>query len=290
MIRTLKSIADMNVPKDVILQVIVVDNDVSPTAKPMIKAFQDTADFPVIYAHKPAGNISIARNGALEISKARFLAFIDDDETVSRDWLMHLLDTQAQTGAGVVLGPVQATYMPHAPKWMKQGVFHDTKPVWVNGQIQTGYTCNVLLDRDQMAFNDLTFDLEKGQTGGEDTSFFHQLFERDVLFAFAPQAVVSEAVPDIRATLKWLAERRKRMGQTQAEVYYQDLGLAGKCKVLALSAAKIAFCMVGAALTIPLAHKRNAWFLRGMLHVGVISALFGARAITPYGLADKTAG
>ncbi|WP_208347747.1 glycosyltransferase [Pseudaestuariivita rosea] len=289
MVDALASLNALQVPEGHEVRVIVVDNDTEPTAKAAVQSYAETAPFAVVYLHRPAGNISIARNGALDQSDAPLMAFIDDDEVVTRDWLVHLVQTHRDTGAGVVLGPVDATYLDSAPGWMKRGAFHNTRPVWVKGQIKTGYTCNVLLDRGQAAFDGLRFDLNKGRTGGEDTDFFSTLFDRGVAFAYAAQALVTEVVPEHRAQLSWLAERRRRMGQTQAAVYYMDRPLSGRIKAMALSVAKAGFCMAGALLMYPIAHRKNAWYLRGMLHIGVLGAMLGGKTVVPYGLSDTTA-
>jgi hypothetical protein len=50
-------------------------------------------------------------------------------------------------GAEVVLGPVDPVYPEDAPDWMRATSVHATRPVHVRGEIRTGYTCNVLIDR-----------------------------------------------------------------------------------------------------------------------------------------------
>ncbi|WP_163535897.1 glycosyltransferase, partial [Klebsiella pneumoniae] len=76
----------------------------------------------------------------LDASAAGFVAFIDDDETASPGWLVELLAMADATGAAAVLGPVRAHYHADAPDWMRKGDFHSTLPVWVQGEIRTGYT------------------------------------------------------------------------------------------------------------------------------------------------------
>ena len=60
----------------------VIDNAENPTAHKYFTTNQD-----VTFHHAPKKNISIARNAALKISKREFLAFMDDDQIASPNWL-----------------------------------------------------------------------------------------------------------------------------------------------------------------------------------------------------------
>src|SRR5262249_36658331 len=150
----------------------------------------------------------------LKNSNGDFLAFIDDDETVSKEWLTELLAVALQSGADAVLGPVRAVYSNEAPGWMRKGDFHSITPIWVKGEIRTGYTCNVLLRRASPRVAGRRFNLARGQTGGEDTEYFTHLHRAGGTIAFAPKAVVHEIVPSNRARFSWLTKRRFRAGQT----------------------------------------------------------------------------
>ena len=71
-------------------------------------------------------------------------------------------------------------------------------------------TSNVLLDL--AALRGLAFDEAHGLSGGGDLVFFSRLFERGVAMAWAELARVREEVPRERASLAWLARRRRRVG------------------------------------------------------------------------------
>src|SRR5690606_3853758 len=146
--------------------------DVEPSAAELVQAMRPFSPFEITYVHCPQANISIARNACLNESDGDYLAFIDDDEMAPVNWLADLFATILMTGADAVLGPVQAGYRADAPKWMRLGDFHSTRPVWVAGRIRTGYTCNVLLDMRAPSVAGRRFDLALGQSGGEDTQFF----------------------------------------------------------------------------------------------------------------------
>ena len=201
---TLRSIAAMDMPSGFDIRVIVADNDDAPTAEPLVTTLARELKLPVTYRHCPARNISIARNACLDASTSDFVAFLDDDETASSRWLASLVATAEASAATAVLGPVRALYGSDAPDWMRKGDFHSTLPVWVRGEIRTGYTCNVLLRMGDMSLHDRRFSLARGQTGGEDTEFFDDMVKAGGRIAFSPEAWVDEVVPRARAAFDWL--------------------------------------------------------------------------------------
>jgi succinoglycan biosynthesis protein ExoM len=287
--QTLLSLAVLSVPMGTRVRVIVADNDVTPSALARVDAMRSAVPFEIAYVHCPASNISIARNACLDHATGHFMAFIDDDETASEDWLAELMATADQTGADAVLGPVRAIYPNTAPGWMRRGDFHSTLPVWVGGRIVTGYTCNVLLRRNAPSLTGRRFNLALGKSGGEDTEFFSHMTGAGGRIAFAEDALVFEPVPTSRASLPWLAKRRFRFGQTHGRLLQETSATPKRWKSIALAGTKAAYCFAVAVALAPLPVQRNRYGLRGIMHAGVVSGLLGVREIQQYGSLETTA-
>lgn len=276
--QTLRSLAALELPHGLEMRVIVADNDIWPTARKLVEA--SALPFGVRYIHCPASNISLARNACLDMATGDFLAFMDDDSTVSPQWLTELVETASTTGADAVLGPVHSVYASSAPSWMRRGDFHSTKPVWTDGEIRTGYSGNVLLDRASPHIRGRHFNLALGRSGGEDTEFFSHLHQSGGRIAYAPDAAAYEPVTQNRQQFSWLAKRRFRSGQTHGRLLAAKHALLPQA-CLAVAKAVLSF---GAALAFaPVAHLRNRQVLRGVMHAGVVSGLFGVREIHLYG-------
>ena len=274
--RTLRSIAQLaNGGHE--LRIIIADNDHEPSARTLVDELRLELPFPLTYVHAPAANICVARNACLDHADADFVAFVDDDELVTPGWIAALMDKATVSGAAAVLGPVRALYGPDAPRWMAEGDFHSTLPVFVGGIIRTGYTCNVLI-RWRAPFSALRFDPALGQSGGEDTAFFYRLTALGGTIAYAPDALVEEPVPPERATMAWLVRRRLRFGQTHGMLH-----AGSRARALAIVAAKVGYCGVLTALTAfsPVLRRRN--WLRAVLHVGVAGGILGLRQAAHYG-------
>ncbi|MBB5533974.1 glycosyltransferase [Rhizobium giardinii] len=284
--QTLRSLAAIAVPEGAEIRIIVADNDDVPSAQGRVNALRAVVPHEIVYVHCPSSNISIARNACLDNAAGDFLAFIDDDETASEDWIIRLMETAEATEADVVLGPVQAIYGEDAPRWMRRGDFHSTFPVWVGDRIITGYTCNALLRLAAPSLAGRRFSLALGRSGGEDTEFFTQMHRMGGKIAYAPAAWVQEPVPAKRAAFSWLAKRKFRFGQTHGRLIEARSGLAGKSRQLALAAAKSGYCALTGAIFLFSPVSRNQYILRASLHAGVVTGLLGVREIEQYGVAE----
>jgi succinoglycan biosynthesis protein ExoM len=281
--RTLRSLGALELPPQTAVRVIVADNDAVPSARRLVYAAAAELPFEILYVHCPASNISLARNACLEAANGDFLAFVDDDEEVSKNWLAELLSAAVASGADAVLGPVRAVYRDEAPGWMRRGDFHSTFPVRVGGEIRTGYTCNVILRRASAVVAGRRFDLALGRSGGEDTDYFTRLHRAGGRIGYAPQALVHEPVPASRASLAWLARRRFRSGQTHGRLLGGVRSPVGAMPQIALAGAKAAWCFGAAAVAAIFPRTRNRYALRGVMHVGVVVGLLGVREIRQYG-------
>ena len=213
-LRAVESVARQKLPPAIAMRVLVVDNDASPSAKDAIEEFRATTSAEIGYRHAPGQNISIARNAALDATSTPWLAFLDDDEYASSDWLAKLV--AARQGAEAVFGPCEAIYRSDAPSWIKSSDYHSNRILHPGKTIDTGYTSNALIDMGFVRRKGLAFDPALGETGGEDTMFFHAMHKNGGRLGYAPDAIVYEEVAPTRLNLAWVLRRRYRAGQVYA--------------------------------------------------------------------------
>lgn len=194
--------------------VLVVDND---GTDPRVAEAVGAADgLDVRLMVEPAPGISAARNRAFaeaEAADVTTLALIDDDEWPEPGWLAALLARRAATGAAVVGGIVVPEFPAPSAQLARWRRFWSVLPQARAGRPFVHATSNVLVDL--VVLRDLArplFDPSHGLSGGGDLVFFSRLFDLGVAMAWAENAVVREAVPAERASLAWLARRRRRVG------------------------------------------------------------------------------
>ncbi|WP_265502470.1 glycosyltransferase family A protein [Paracoccus beibuensis] len=284
--QTLASLRDLK-PCGMGVRIAVADNDDTPSARDLVARVAQDHPVPIVYLHAPAGNISIARNALLDHAEAvgaRLFIYLDDDQTARPEWLQQLVAAWRADPAGAVLGPVNAAYPPQVPAWMVSTRAHDNRPVMASdGRIRAGYTGNNMIDMADPTWRGLRFDPRRGRSGGEDTAWFADYLAAGGRIAFAPAAVIDEAVPPGRATLPWLLRRRYRMGQTHASIVARGRGRLGRVGAAALAAVKAFACCAMAAARAADPARRNPQLMRAALHLGATLHLAGARQVELYG-------
>ncbi len=280
--QTLQSLSGQNLPQGVRMRVIVVDNDETASAQIRIEQTAHSLGLACLYVHAPSRNIALARNAALDTATEPLIAFIDDDEVATPDWLHHLLQERSRSNVAIVLGPVQAIYTA-GPAWLAKADLHSVRPVCRgNGKIDTGYTCNVLLDRAAMTdpMQAVRFDLALGRSGGEDTVFFGRLHALGCRIACAENAVVLESVSPARASMRWLLPRAFRSGQSHARLLLATE--ASRISMLATALMKCACCAAACLFFITSATRSRKNGVRAALHAGVVAKLSGMSELELY--------
>jgi succinoglycan biosynthesis protein ExoM len=278
-VETLKPLAVQDARASVAMRVIVADNAPDTDAQEAICAAGQSLGLDLVYVHAPAKNISIARNACLAHARTDWIAFVDDDECPSRGWLSALIAEARRGNWDAVLGPVQAVYPERAPAWLKAVDLHSTRPVWIDGAIETGYTGNVLLRRDLIERAGLAFRKELGRTGGEDHDFFYRFRDAGGRIGFAPDALIHEPVPIERTKLSYLLRRNFRQGQTHARRLKHS---QARASVLHMPLALAKALALGLAACQPRTSTRNRYLARAALHCGVVARLAGVGEIKLY--------
>ena len=91
--KCLKSISQIQYPDSTIVHLVVADNDERKSAYPVVQQFMNTMPFTMEYSLCVKRGLSNIRNHLLDQAirlKANYIACIDDDCLVSKDWLVNL--------------------------------------------------------------------------------------------------------------------------------------------------------------------------------------------------------
>lgn len=194
------------------IEVIIVDNDPLGSALEICRS--SDLRCPLKYVIEPCRGIANIRNRAVrEAGVVDFLAFIDDDEIPTAEWLDELLWTQSEYQAGIVAGPVKPEFSTGVPEWIKRGGFFDRSEFRTGTLLAECRTGNALIASE--VFTSVPgFDCRFQLTGGEDSQFFLRARQAGFTMVWSQEASVREAISLDRANLRWILHRGFQIGNS----------------------------------------------------------------------------
>ena len=224
--RALASIGAQALPADVEIEIIVVDNSRDRSARWIEAEFGKGSPLEVQYLSEPVPGVANARNAGLRAAQGRWVAFLDDDEEASPDWIARHVEALRKTGAATSFGPVEA----------KAEEGGDASPVFlayfsrrvdrpdhadITDIAALLGTNNSVFERAGRLSGNEVFDTSLNETGGEDSLLLQQLVLAGKRFVWASQAGVLEWVPPKRLTWSYVRRRRFLSGQIRTLVQHK---------------------------------------------------------------------
>ena len=112
------------------LEIILVD-DGSPDGCPAICDEYAERDKRVVVIHKENGGLSDARNAGLDIAKGEYVAFVDGDDWIERDYVGYLVRCAAESGGEIVISDYLKTDEPEPQVhlMLTEGLLHGNREI-----------------------------------------------------------------------------------------------------------------------------------------------------------------
>ncbi|MFT5425132.1 MAG: succinoglycan biosynthesis protein ExoM [Gammaproteobacteria bacterium] len=197
----LLAIGELNLPENLNLLVIVVDNDREQEGKEVCDNISSSLDQPLHYYVETERGLCSVRNCLIEKAReheADLIAFIDDDEMPHKDWLRNLHDGLVTHSVDIATGPVIPTIEVTPPAEFVMDLKYKTgvTPRYIS-------TNNVIFSKRLISELGLTFDLYYNFIGGEDFDFFGRASKLGCTATWVNEAVIFEAVLPERETLRY---------------------------------------------------------------------------------------
>ena len=211
LVRTLASVAEQEADKSV-WECVVVNNASTDNTEALFQEFASQhQELNLRLVNEPKQGLSYARNCGIAESKGDILVFIDDDETVNREFVSAYIDIFDNHGAFVGAGAVVPRYDSARPKWMS---YYTEKmianPINLGNEVVT-ITSTITPAGGNMAFNREIFNLyggfntalgRKGEAllGGEENDMFDRVRSLGERVSYVPNAVVYHHIADKKLT------------------------------------------------------------------------------------------
>jgi succinoglycan biosynthesis protein ExoM len=225
--QAMESIAKLANPDVLSLEVVIVDNSDDNNARPTVDAARDWMPYPISMVVAHPANISVARNAGVKAALSEIVAFMDDDQTLEKDWLIAVWDGLAKYPHDVLFGAVSP--VAERPElvdasveqlFSRQMPFEAGQDLVPMGRAKTRgislATNNSVFRRASTFFEDQPFNPAFGNGGGEDFDLFCRLQRKGCRFGWLPAAKAIEYVPAKRCNSRYLEQRFYAGGQAYA--------------------------------------------------------------------------
>ncbi len=201
-------VSKATVPDGCALCVVIVDNAPEGTGEAVFEKATNDCPFPILYFQETTRGFASVRNRLVEEAlklKAHFVAFVDDDEFPSPDWLVLHLRALKASGAHVAHGPVIQIPLGESPGAReKQRLSQARSTGSIKHHVSAG---NVVFDTKLIALWGLRFDAFFNRVTGEDHDFFERAKNLGALRVWVREAVVYESLMPERRTWGYLLAR-----------------------------------------------------------------------------------
>jgi succinoglycan biosynthesis protein ExoM len=266
-------------------QVVVVDNDVTGSARTLVEQLRAAGlPWPIAYDIQPERNIAATRNLSVRLADGDWLAFIDDDERAPACWLQQLLEAAAAHGADGILGPVEPRLPDDAPPWIRRGRFYDFPRLHSGEQVPLNRMRfgNVLLRGDPLRAEPGPFDTSYGLSTGEDGDLLVRLARNGRRILWCDEAIVWEPIETRRLSLRWLLMRALSGGQEFARQTvngrYGPISSIGRGAFFCRALLQLLVAAGLALLSWPGGRHRAArWLITAYANLGKLSVFWGWR-------------
>ena len=171
-----------------IIEINIIDNNSTDNTKNYIAERQK--EFPEInyYIEKKQG-ISHARNLSFKVCKGDFLAFVDDDAVINKNWLESLLNELKTQNQNIVYGgPIYPKFETEPEKWIDKNYFvrefKETDGFLGTIKSKEGFSGGNMCISKNLFLKSDEFNTEIGMTGGnlglgEEPDFFYKLVKKN---------------------------------------------------------------------------------------------------------------
>jgi glycosyltransferase involved in cell wall biosynthesis len=229
LIDCIKSINQILNTKNININIIINDNSHDNNLSTIKKKLAKISHYNIVFTNEKKRGIVYARNKCLKIvrsTKPNYVAFIDDDCVVNKNWLKNIFILIHKLRADVITGPQKYQKKNSTSKNNFSKIFEKkyknnlTRVKWAASN-NVFFKYSILHE-----LKNISFDKNLNKFGiGEDQLFFSLINKFGYKIYWSKNVYVTEKIHSHRINIDWVKERSKRLGILG---HYLDIKLYGK--------------------------------------------------------------
>lgn len=215
--------------QDVALELIVVDNAADAVLRTALDRFNDDARYQVRWVPEPRLGLHHARNAGATHATCELLAYVDDDVTFDPGWARAYVDAFAEHPEMVAAGgPSHPAWESPPPEWLlalvaRRPMFfqlslRDLGPNPSYDETESFWGLNMAIRRAAL-FAAGGFNPElvgERYVGDGEGGLFRKLRASGARIGYLPDALVRHHIPPHRMTVRYLRDRMRNEGTSEA--------------------------------------------------------------------------
>ena len=273
-------------------EIVVIDNGPAKNTEKLIGKFKSLyPDNKIFYFREYKPGLSRARNLGIKKSAGEYIAFIDDDAQMPKDWLKNALNLfrTIKPSPLAVGGPEEPVLPGGKPDWFKEEYYSPT----INKLGQKGRFLKKgeSLNGSNMIINKKIllqlggFDTRIGMQGlyisaHEETAFFERLWllnnGKDIFVYYSPDLLFRHIIQDFKLKVSYLLKRSFAAGQAWF-AKYNKVSFPRRLILVFISFFYVFYHILISILTVPVYRKPQQWLIEKVSKVlfGIGFLLFG---------------
>ncbi len=231
--KSLLSIKKIVLPENIKVEILIVDNDVKESARPIVDKLSNEINLKIHYIVEKNRGLACARNKILEVAKvlnATHLMIFDDDELFTKNALMAHINLYCQYNDEILSSGISVnTFEEKTPNFIKNNLIYKKYTTKKTETIKkSSATDNIFLPMSIIKKHNLVFAEEFNFMCGEDIDFTQRISNLGYKIVQNSDSILYEPVIKSRACLKYIFKRAYCAGFCGPHIKFQSKSILKK--------------------------------------------------------------